>query len=373
MKIFVISDTHYGLNSAGFDRTPEIDDLVYRFVDAAAKAKADWVIHCGDLGQSNHPKAEIYGLWVRLWERLERDTAIKTRFLMGNHDILHRKGCQFGSFEPLAELNYEQVKPVVDISVEYLGENWHAVFLPYLSPSHHGPGLQAGAEKAIRVILDGIEESEGRAIVFSHWNVKGADIGGDRILRPSSMVFPEWICDHPAVSFAISGHIHHHQILKSQKANHFIVGSPIHTDFGDIGDKKYLEIELDGELAIVKPRETGAIRLVELNFDLVGQDLRLLRFDPAQVAEAMVKVSVRCSEDQRAAVDWEEFRAQIMEAGAYFVRPIRPVIVREKTHQPVKLRPGLQDNELVGAWLSERKPPGVKLVAKLAQETLENV
>lgn len=370
MKLIVTSDTHYGLNSGGYDRTPEIHQ-VFEGICERAMSGADYLIHCGDLGQTNHPKAETYGLWIRIWERLHEESEIKARFLVGNHDVIHRRDNCHGSLQALAELRHHRIEAISGPVMESLGPGWYAVYLPYLSKSHQGEkDLQEQTEGWLRTTLDGLSEVEGRVLVFAHWDVEGADLGGDRLMRPTSLAFPEWVCDHPAVVLAVSGHIHNHQTIHKGKAPHIIVGSPIHTDFGDMGEKKYLEIDLtDQGQIMVRPVDSGATRFVELVYDLVENDLEALRFHPAQVKDAVVKVSVRCTEDQRESIDWEAFRESMAQEAA-FVRPIRPVVVREQAHQPVKIQKGLQDDQMVMAWLRDRKPPDAKRIGEFALEAM---
>lgn len=369
MKIFVISDTHYGLSSAGFDRTPEIHEVMADFASRAIQAKADMVIHCGDLGQSNHPKADIYALWIRFCEKLEA-YKIKTRILVGNHDIIHRRDAFWGSLAPLNEIDYDHIMVVGDIFVEHLGDDFYILYLPYMSPAIHGESnIQDRLEKQVKKILDDYGR---KFLVFSHLNVGGVNLGGDRVFRPTQMTFPSFINEHPSVKLSVSGHIHLHQILREEgKADHILVGSPIYTDFGDCGRKVYLEIDINESIS-VQMKDTKAVRLVELNYDLVNGHVSDLKFDPAQISDSIVKVMVKCTEDQKAAIDWNGFKASI-ESEAVYCRPIRPILVREKAHQPVKLPKGKRDEDLVIAWLNERKPPDSRLVAQLTKQVFQEV
>lgn len=368
-KIFVVSDTHFGLSAAGYDRTTETDDALWAVVEQAINDRASLFIHCGDIGHRNHPKPEIYARWVKIWERLNKQE-IKTRFLIGNHDIIHDVEQPMGSLSPLRELNYPSVEVVAAPRVEKLQDGWVLVYLPYLSRSHVGSNPQEFIEDWLRQELGKIEAKGDKAIVFAHWNIEGVDIGGDRIMRPSRLVFPGWVCDHPAVGLAVSGHIHLHQVLKNHKAPHVCIGSAIYTDFGDGGEKVYLTMEIRGDGVYLDKHPTLAVRLVELNYDLVGYDIKLLKFDRKQVEGCIVKVTVRCTEGQRESVDWEAFRVSIAEHAQY-VRPIRPVIVREEAHQPVVLKAGQTDEQMVLEWIRERRPPEADLVAECANEALE--
>lgn len=368
IKVFVISDTHYGLTSAGYDRTPEIDDAVWQVAENAIEKRADLFIHCGDLGHRNHPKPEIYARWLRLCERFYQNK-LQVRFLVGNHDVIHDSGQPRGSLAPLHELQYHNIDVICQPKIEPICTGWQFLYLPYLSRSHIGINPNEYIDQWLKATLVNVKEN---IIVFAHLNVKGADIGNERIMRASNLVFPEWLCDHPSVKLVISGHIHLHQVLKDRKAPHVCIGSSIYTDFGDSGEKKYLTITIDNDETYLGRYSTNAVRLVELNYDLVGYNINQLKFEPNQVDDCIVKIIVRCTEAQSETIDWEAFKKSV-EEHAYYVRPIRPIIVKEGVHQAIEFKPGLTDMQLVEKWLQNKKPPDADLIWQYACESLEKV
>ena len=129
-------------------------------------------------------------------------------------------------------------------------------------------------------------------------------------------------------------------------------------------------LKLVEDQIFVERHKTSAVKLVELNYDLVGYSEKLLKFDAAQVKDCIVKVTVKCTEAQREAIDFEAFRLSI-EQHAKHVRQIHPIVVREEGHQPVRFKTGLTDQQMIEAWLAERKPPNAEMVGQCALKVLD--
>ena len=367
-KIFVISDTHYGLTSSGYSRTQEIDEVVWDVVEKVCATRGNIFIHCGDLGHNNHPKPEIYAKWISIWEQLHK-YGVVSRFIVGNHDIVHDVEQCHGSLSPLVELKYAHTCAITKPRLESYYPGHNLIYLPYVSKSHLGIDPQTFIDDWLRNTLNSIRAKREKAIIFSHLNVGGSEIGSNRVMRPSRLTLPMWAHNHPATGLIVAGHIHLHQTIKDGKTPIVCIGSPIYTDFGDSGEKVYLTIEVDDGNIIVNKKATQAVKLVELNYDFVGYKIDL-KFDKNQIENCIVKVNIKCTEAQKESIDFDNFRRTISEH-ARFVKPILPIVVKEEIHQPVKIMGSWSDEKMVEEWIRNRRPPNAGIIDKCAKEAME--
>lgn len=380
LKLFITTDSHYGLKSAGFDRTQEIHHVVSSIANQAIEEEADFFIHLGDLGHNANPSSEIHKLWIELFDKFNRSEKTCAKFLLGNHDVSSRSETFSGSLSPLEQLGYgpDIAEPITRICLEDINDDWAFLYLPYMSKrlvSHKTQQLGQSFDNYYRAKVKSIlKTTDKRVIVFTHLNLHGAKVGDDILLRPVSATMPRSLYNDDKVKLILSGHIHKPQTIRKGKPAHIIVGSPIQTDFGDVDDKRFAVVTLEGKRASVKFRPTDCVKLVELKFDFVGDGSPRL-YIPQEVVnngtKVGLKVSIRMTEAQRELVDVEGFYAVACETVA-FVRPIVPVILREGAAKPVKVK-GLQDDQMIMNWLRARKPPKAKEIALCAKEVLENV
>lgn len=369
-RILFISDTHYGLKSGGFDRTQEIHSIMNRAIDYAVRKRVDLFVHGGDLGHTSNPSSYIHGLWVDLFLKLE-GAGFESRFMLGNHDAIHREGHSCGSLAPLAELNLSKVKPVVEPDYDWIDDSL-VVYLPFLSRANI-PGkvsIDEYLEGFVNGLGDQFKEAEGNAVAFTHLNPSGAEVRDDFILRPVEARVPEALFEQN-IAGVFSGHIHRPQMVKTTIPKHWIVGAPIVTDFGDLRDKRFLLIDVAEDLTTISiPSE--AIPLVQLEYDFVDHTGPItFDFDPEDIERAGVKVKVRLTEDQRESVDLEDLIAELSEAGAKFIRKITPTIVRRDEREAVLVSASMSDREAVKRWVKVRKPSNPEGVIKRAFRALE--
>jgi DNA repair exonuclease SbcCD nuclease subunit len=362
-KILFVSDAHYGLKSAGFDRTEEVHKIMIGLVDYVEKNDIDIFIHGGDLGHIANPSSQIHGLWIDLFNRLE-DSGTLSYFLLGNHDVTNI-GSEYGSLAPLYELGLASVKPIVKPSFILPDDAMvNLLFLPYNSRNHLGRTI----DEASNDIVD-FAKGNHNVLVFTHLNPVGAEVNDDFILRPVSAVVPESIKELSPLGI-FSGHIHKPQKIAT---NHWIVGSPICTDFGDVTDKRFLVIEVDQDYINVDSIPTNCTPLVKLDYDFVDGEIDF-SFDEELVNSAGVKVLVKMTVDQQESVDLDSWVTALDRAGAAFVRPITPIIVkRTETETKSKIvQPGLDDKTIVRQWVEEKKPTNSGLVLECAMGAMEN-
>lgn len=368
MKVFITSDCHYGLKSAGYDRTEEIHAIMMRIVQDAIDDDAGMFIHMGDLGHTANPSSLVHRYWVELFNTLE-NAGIESRFILGNHDVVNRSGNHSGSLGPLAKMDLQNVHAQSDVWCKRV-RDWKFLYLPYVSKA-----ALAGEERNAycrRHVKDYLKRSSDPKVVFTHLNIDGAKTDDDFLLRPVDAVMPKSLYQDDNVKLILSGHIHGPQTVRKKAPRHEIVGSPICTDFGDTSEKRYAVLEFNKRQVRVKFRPTNCIRLVELKYDLVGLPKPMLPI-PEDIDGAGVKVRIRCTEDQLALMDLEEFSYEL-QARAAFVRPIIPNVLRDevgKVEAKSIVKPGMSDTKMIANWINKKRPPHAKRIAELATETIK--
>jgi DNA repair exonuclease SbcCD nuclease subunit len=373
MKILFISDTHYGLKSGGLDRTAEVHDIMNRAVNLAIERGVDLFVHGGDIGHISNPSSYIHGLWVDIFLKLE-GAGIESRFLLGNHDAIHRSGYLYGSLAPLVELDLKHVRAVVERDYEWFGDSF-VVYLPFVSRANTPGGLSVNEyyENFVYSMREEktFDEAKGGVVAFTHLNPSGAEVHDDFILRPVEAVVPSGLFDLD-IDGVFSGHIHRPQELKTRGVPHWIVGAPIVTDFGDILEKRILLIDIDEDGLGVESIPSGAISLVQLEYDFVDHDGAIeFDFDPEIVNGAGIKVKIRLTEDQREMADLDALERELEKNGAAFVKKIIPTIVRRNDETVALVNSDMTDREAVDSWLEARKPSNASDVKERAYVALE--
>jgi DNA repair exonuclease SbcCD nuclease subunit len=371
-KILFCSDAHYGLKSAGFDRTEEIHRVMMGLVDRAIAEKVDLFVHGGDLGHTSNPSSHIHALWMQLFLRLE-EAKIHSRFMLGNHDVTNKAGHPYGSLGPLKEIGLEYVWPVFQPMVEGY-HPFEVMYLPYVSRSHISDShktLDEWNEHYIWGMREWVESNPSiPKFAFTHLNPEGAELHEGFHLRPIHAKVPPELFEL-GLAGTFGGHIHSPQVVMYGDSEYDIVGAPIATDFGDTAEKRAILIETLDSGTFVTSILTDCTSLIELEYDLIDSDDTDLEFDPSDIEGAGIKVKVRCTQDQREQIDLKAFQKRLEQAGAAFVRPITPTIVRREERSVELIEPSMGDSEIVRAWIEAKKPTNKELVKECAIEALE--
>jgi DNA repair exonuclease SbcCD nuclease subunit len=379
MRILCIGDTHYGLKSAGYDRTEEIHKVMLYAVKYAKKIKADLFVHLGDLGHTANPTSQIHAKWIEVFGLLEQ-YKIQSRFMLGNHDVINREGNPYGSLAPLAEFKFAYLQPIVKGRIEEWGQfpGVSLLFMPYISRANMELEKKKSIDEYYDYFLDQYEEEleEARNIIaFTHLNISGAKVNDEHILRPVTAIVPKRLRKINRLSAIISGHIHQPQKIRIDPY-HIVVGSPICTDFGDTYDKSFVVIDIDAEEGTSVNRiNTSKVvtPLVQLEYDFVGQEDPDINVDWDEVEGAGVKVKIRCTQDQHDMIraGWMHGFEQQVHAKAAFTRPFVLTVVRRKDKTEHLVEADMADDDAVDAWLASRKPTQSKMIKTCAEEALE--
>jgi len=356
MRIVIASDFHYGLKSAGFDRTPEIHRIVEQIVGHMMDNKVDRFICCGDICHRANPPSEVHARLFKIYQLLE-DLGIETRIIVGNHDA--NKQRPWGCLAPMEEAGYENVVSHSKIYSQPAEDNWNFIYLPF----------PFAYELTEEEFLKHVELCGPYNIaVFSHLAVDGASLAGDFILRGASNSIPKFVLEHPQVKVVFNGHIHIPQTVGKVE----IIGSPFQTDFGDTSGKSFLDVELyeNGTYQVTKV-PTDHDKLVQIDLDWSGTDTTksgtiLMK---KEWHGSIIKLNIKCREEQIEKV--QAFGEQLKKV-AKFVRPFVPIIVREAKQAKTVIKAGMTDEEAIRGWVEAKEPVNSEQVLQLALEALEN-
>lgn len=363
-KIVVISDTHYGLKSAGFDRIEEIHNVTSEVVEYAISNGADFFVHCGDIGHRALPDPRIHSMWVELYSRLE-ECRVFSEFLLGNHDIVHDRNKPYGNLAPLDVLGNNYVVAVNDYSFFSHIDNLYFMFLPYFNQAYVGEKHNEYYERKVNESLSQLSPQD-VVIAFTHLNIEHATIGDDYILRPVNATIPQQLYDSDNVKLIVSGHIHKSQEIGEKQV---VIGSPIYTDFGDHGEKRFLEIDIRDDLGIdVKSIPTSCVNLHTLEFDLTNGDQ--LDIDWSEIEGCGLKVKIRATKDQIESINIPEFENKLRKY-CRFVQPIVPTVVKMETEKKSIIKSGMTDKDLVEKWIEVKRPDNYNGILKTALEVIE--
>lgn len=388
-KIVWISDTHLGLMTDEIDRTEEILGVMIRAAKRAVKIKADAFVFGGDIFNDNTPSEKLIALFIRVLNILHA-AGIKTFVMVGNHDAIadaERRSClsflrKMKKGYPLVEL-VDEIKTMKFCDAE-VGDIWFT-FLPHITKAMIGPKystVQQYVDFKAREILKTVPK-DAQHFCFSHLNVPGAHPGSeDSMLKKVEVMIPDCFIttklgqNRPEI---IQGHIHTRQTI----GNIHIIGSPMFANFGEKEkDKYFLQLNVpnwigDGkgsrELLLTKCRP-----FIEWDVEVRPED-PVLPFEKKRFAimakeltkDAVLKINVTCTEKD-AGLPWEEYRKAFAKH-CFYVKPIRPRVLRESIKRNKKQTIKLSPKEAVRLFIDSHKVKKPERILSMAADYIERL
>lgn len=264
MKLFHISDLHFGKRVHGFSMLEEQKELVQQILQYVEEEKPDALLITGDVYDKPIPPAEAVELWDMFLTSLSALT--NTYIIAGNHDSGIR--LQFG--RELLKQRSVFIRGGIDETVlqpECMKDAFGEVYfylLPFFKPAHVNNLLQketASYQEAAEELVKALQiDTEKRNILLAHQFVswKGmaersdseiSSVGGvDEI---SGEIFADF--DYVAL-----GHLHSPQRIGADTVRY--AGSPMPYSFSEVRQQKgitVLELREKGNCAVrVLPLET---------------------------------------------------------------------------------------------------------------------
>ena len=337
MKVLITGDWHIGVTSFGTiddsgrnSRLIDFERALQRSIDIAISEKVDLYICAGDIFHTNKPAIEDQRVFYRIIKRLE-DSAINSRFIIGNHDYNSKLGASHALrifMDFLAGSNAKYVKIYDETTWEDFA-NGNDLLKVCFYPYH-----------AKQPELNDYRNHFQRVALVCHSHLEGAVVGCEpfEIRDDKATKFK----DLP-VDFVFAGHFHKPQIL-SKEPLAFYPGSICPVDFNERNDVKGVVIvdtvERSYECIAIRSREMHQIEV-----DWTASESCDIH-NTADIVDAIVKVNIKMNEQQSRKFDESIIRKNLLEAGAHSIASINLNIVRDEIRRnpDIKLDSGISSN-----------------------------
>lgn len=336
MKVLVTGDWHIGVSQYGValedgrnSRLVDVEAVLHRVIDFAAKQSVDLFVCAGDVFHTNRPTPEEQRVFYRILLHLQR-VNLESRFIIGNHDYNAKLGASHAMkiFMDVLEGD-ESIKIYDETTWESFeqpdGDPLLVCFYPYRGTAPEWAEMaQYGAVHATALVC--------------HSHLEGAVVGAEpfEIRDDTATRFSQL-----PVDFVWAGHFHKPQLL-CHRPLAFYPGSIQCVDFNERHDVKGVVLvdtrERTYECAGFETR-----RFVQADLD--GR-VELSDADMRDMPEAIVKVNIKMPESRAHEFNEAAIRQQIVDRGAHSVAAInleleRQVVVRDAE---VRLDRGLKEN-----------------------------
>ena len=407
MRILHFSDLHIGVENYGridpetglSTRLGDFLDSLDQVVEFALNEGVDLVLLAGDAYKGRDPTQTHQREFAKRLNRLSQ-AGIPTFLLVGNHDL------------PAASSRATAVDifPTLEVANVYVGHNLQnydvntpsgplqilAVPWPRRSAilsreDSRGMSIEQVRQALENRLTEGIEMTAAKldpnvpAILTGHVTVNGATVGTERsmmlgqdhVLLVSALVRPQ-------VEYVALGHIHKHQILRSDPPMVVYSGSLQRVDFSEEGDEKgFCVIDLD-PVAPQGHRMTNFEfhKLEARAFVTVDVSVELQDLDPTatvvraiarkDITDSVVRVRIVLAAEIESHLRETEIRAAL--EPAHFIAAIsREVAGARRTRISAAEGEDLQPMQALGLYLDSKNIEGERRdkIMKKAEELIE--
>jgi DNA repair exonuclease SbcCD nuclease subunit len=231
MKIIVWGCSHIGKTLAGYDWKREFETAVNEVLTQAAKA--DLVVHLGDLFDCGHPRPKDYTLALEVIEAIAKPMFI----LKGNHD--ENPGLEPDALDPLMHFRFhEEVKIVTrPTMIGAMGKFFS--FVPHQNDAKErarSGGRQSAQQAADDVVAGCLSGRVKISALFTHVDLIGA---GHPVEENSQRVNVALDLEElQKLPFdVVAGHYHKSAQFEP---NIYLPGSLLPFDFSEVGNQKFI-------------------------------------------------------------------------------------------------------------------------------------
>lgn len=383
------SDFHIGLMTDEISRTEEIINVMIHIAKYAVKIKADAVVFGGDIFNNNTPSEWMIAQFIRVLNIL-RKAGIKVYVMVGNHDVIanaERRSC-LGFIHKIKQ-GYPNVELVDDVkTIKFASAevgDIYFTFLPFISKAHLGAEYKSTQQYVDFKTRQAQKKlpKDAQHYVFSHLNVPGAHPGSEEsLLKKVDLMIPKCLLgfnlNRPKAEI-IQGHIHTRQTID----NIHIIGSPIFVNFGEKEKEKYfLDLHIPEWMGEGKgtfhSKLTPCRPFIEWDVE-VRPDDPVLPFEKKRfekmakqlTPDTVLKINVVASEKD-AGLPWEDYRKAFAKH-CFYVKPIKPRIIRDAIKRNKKQTIKLSPKEAVEVWVKNNKTKNASRVLQLADSYIERL
>lgn len=363
LRILHLADIHLGMENYG--RTDPATGLSSRLGDflRTLDEALDWalandvhlVLLAGDVYKNRDPSPTVQREFARRIRRLSA-AGVPMFILVGNHDLPNAwaRAHTVEIFDTLqVPHTWVARQPKLDTIPTAAGPV-QIIALPWVTPASllaRDEYRSVGFEQLNGIMIDKLEtlldsyiealDPALPTILTAHAAVQGAVFGAERsVMLGHDLVLPRSFVARAEFDYVAMGHIHRHQVLPPGGPTDppiIYPGSLERIDFGEEGEEKgFMVVDIgDPDPAtgrrVVTPRfhPVAARRFLTLRVTTNGQDpnetvLTKLRAHEADIAGAIVRVIIKTTAEQEAALHDDEIR-KTLEGAAYIAGISREV------------------------------------------------
>ena len=294
----------------------EQGQMLDKFADEAIAAKADMVCLGGDYFPK-HFRIDPTALRIFTAPILKLVAAgIKIKMLLGNHDKARHENMD-SNVDYFKIFDIDNIEIIGDLKVELEkdseGNNVVMMYLPHLIPAELYKWQKHEKETVVEIIATIVEHLVKEAetiiadnnlpektprILAGHFGVSEAGKGSESVMVANNNIcFPAAILDRPGINLAIFSHIHKFWVCKNTQHTKIVsIGSMDRFDFGELDDKKYGKIQVEGEEIHLKAVYTTPHPFIVIK-DEISNETSLDFLNNYDVNNAVVKISLRADRD----------------------------------------------------------------------------
>ena len=349
MKILHFSDLHIGVENYGkLDPTTGLSTRLSDFlssydemIDYAISEPVDIVILAGDVYKGRDPSQTHQREFAKRLSRLS-SADIPTFVLVGNHDLPNST----------TRANSVEIFPTLDVPHVFIGDRLDTYNIPTKSgplqiiavPWPRRGGILSREESRNLTIEQVREEIETRitsgimqqvallnpnvpCVLTAHATVNGATVGTERsMMLGNDHVLMVSSLQQEQIDYVALGHIHKHQVLRSESPMVVYSGSLERVDFSEeLDDKGFCIIDLDPlapqgqRMQTFEFRRVSARKFTTVDVDIATSTLNpnsviLDRVSKADITESIVRVRIKTPAELVHLINDAEIRAALSDA-----------------------------------------------------------
>ena len=349
MKILHFSDLHIGVENYGkidpnTGLSTRLSDFLSSFdelIDYSLSERVDVVVLAGDVYKGRDPSQTHQREFAKRLSRLSSE-GIPTFVLVGNHDLPNST----------TRANSVEIFPTLDVPNVFIGDRLDT----YRIPTNEGvlqivavPWPRRGGilsrEESRDLTIDQVrQEIESRitsgiahqaelldpdlpSILTAHATVNGATVGTERsMMLGNDHVLMVSSLQQPRIDYVALGHIHKHQILRSESPMVVYSGSLERVDFSEeLDEKGFCIIEIDPaapqgqRMQNFEFRNVSARKFTTVDVNITHASLSpnseiLNAISKADIAESIVRVRIKSPSESVPLINDIEIRGALSEA-----------------------------------------------------------
>lgn len=340
IRILHLADIHLGTELYGHVNpatglSTRVEDFLAALdqaVDDAVSSQVDAVLFCGDVYRSRDPNQTYQREFAARVHKLAK-AGVQVFLLVGNHDLPMATG-RANSMEIFATLEVPNVqvarKPGLHVlhtrngPLQVAALPWVLRSTLLLKDEYKNKTLDEishlTAEKIERIMVDLVAGLDPAlpSVLAAHASVLGAVFGSEQsVMLGQDIPLQKSLVANEVFDYVALGHVHKHQVLSTRPLTVYC-GSIERLDFGEEREEKgYVAVSVERGGAEYRFCPVQARRFLTVDVTASGEDPLaevLAAVAKAEVADSIVRLRIRTSEEKEPLVLESEVRKALREA-----------------------------------------------------------